>query len=234
MFGFGRAAPPPEPFPTPQTHPQYPWQRLQDHPHVGYCILVPREGIQRLYIFSTRTGETYTRDCTDPRRMPKTILDFVRQHGLESPDLPVRADPISRLSSAPPASPEETARAKRYNERLDATRRDEPPVAASAPLRFEHGELPRHLLTFLRDRGPRSRLELQQSAFGEEPTPSQKARVTDAITALEHKGLIEKLGVRRYYRWRVSAAGKRMVASVPALPQPEAEAPARKNKRLSS
>lgn len=77
-----------EAFPTPQTHPHYPWQRLQAAPHVIYSILDVRPGVQRLYIFSTRTGETYTRDCTTPARLPATILDFARQHGLESRPCP--------------------------------------------------------------------------------------------------------------------------------------------------
>ncbi len=221
------------PFPMPHTHPQFPWQSPVGVPYVGYAIVPVRPGVQRLYIFSTRTGETYTRDCTTPARLPATILDFVRQHGLESPPEPVSARASSPSLAASDAVPAATSwpdvleanerafeRAKKFNASLEKKRAYEPPVAADAPMRFEHGELPLHLLAFLRDRGPRSRLEMQQSAFGERPTRPQKARVTDAITALEQKGLIDKLGVRRHYRWRVSTLGRAKVRSIPSLPMP--------------
>ncbi len=68
-------------FPTPETHPTYPWQQLTQQPTTIFAKVPAHGGQIWLFVLSRRTGETYQKLCSDPSRLDRLIVDFARQHG---------------------------------------------------------------------------------------------------------------------------------------------------------
>lgn len=68
-------------FPTAITHPSYRWQRLQGQPTTVFAFVPAHAERFWLYVYSERTGQTYERLCSDPKRANLSIVDFSRQYG---------------------------------------------------------------------------------------------------------------------------------------------------------